>query len=57
MTEGVAEPRMTGQRGKAGAQHGQIAAAVAQAVLLLVGRFVLLVDNNQAEVGKRRKHR
>ena len=38
-------------------QHGQIAAIVAQAVLLLVGRFVFLVDNDDAEMLQRRKDR
>ena len=40
-----------------GAPHRQIARRIAQAVLLLVGRVVLLVHHDQAQLAQRREHR
>jgi len=39
------------------AHHRHIAGVVAHAVLLLVGRIVLFIDHDQAEIGVRQKQR
>ena len=46
--------RHAGQRG---AQHRHVAGLVADPVLLLVGGVVLLIDDDQAKLGKRQKQR
>ena len=43
--------------GPVGAEHGEIARVVAEALFLLVGGVVLLVDDHDAEVAHRREHR
>ena len=43
--------------GDMGTHHRHVAGVVAHAVLLLVGRVVLLIDHDQAEIGERQKQR
>ena len=54
---GVAEPSTTGTCAALGPQHRQVASGVAQPVLLLERGIVLLVHDDQAQLGQRREHR
>ena len=54
---GVAVASSTARAVPASPQHGDGAGVVARVGVLLVGRLVLLVDHDQAEVGDRREER
>ncbi len=56
-SEGVAEPRMIGNVFQPGTHDRDIAGVIARRRFLLEGRFVFLVDDDQAEVARRREHR
>ena len=55
-SEGVAEPSTTGTF-RSCARHTAVARRIAQAVLLLVGRVVFFIDDDQAQLGQRREYR
>ena len=42
-------------RGQAGPDNGHIPTVIDHAFLLLVGRFMLFIDHDQAKIGKRQK--
>ncbi len=51
-SDGVAEPMHHHRAGQLGAHHGDVARVVARRFFLLVALVVLLVDENQAQVGR-----
>ena len=53
----MAETRTAGACAEAGADHRHVAGVVDDAFLLLEGGLVLLVDDDQAEVGERQEQR